>query len=179
MKSINFDEGYKEYKINDDAQRTIRIRLTDPNLLNRINEAMEKTEQLTRKYKNRPSASELISLDKEVRAIVNDAFGTDVCTPVLGSSNVLTLSADEKFVLISFFYAFLPILKEDIEAAAMTMKLRQPEIRPEVNKYLEPVTVAPVSKPIAALSAPFDDGLPDVSRYTPEQKAALLAKLGV
>jgi hypothetical protein len=53
-----------------------------------------------------------------------------------------------------------------VEALKMTMKLQQPEqpkVRQEVQKYLEPVTVAPMAK----------SALPDISSLTPEQRELL------
>ncbi|MDO4863467.1 MAG: hypothetical protein Q4A05_04780 [Ruminococcus sp.] len=176
MKSINFDEGYKEYAINNDEQRVIRIRLSDMNLLKRVETAMKETKELVGKYKKAPSAEELVQFDSEVREVINKAFGSDICTPVLGSASVLTLATNGKLLLFEFFDAFLPVIKADIEAAMMTAKLKQPEIRPEVSKYLDPVTVAPVSKPIAGMTKPFGE-LPDVSGLTPEQKRQLMAQL--
>lgn len=172
MKSINFDEGYREYKINEDDQRIIRIRLTDPNLMKRVENAMKETQKLTEKYKGRSDAPDLAAFDIEVRQIINDAFGADVCTAALGEANVMTLTTGGKLLLFEFVDAFLPVLKTDMEAAAMTAKLKQPEVRPEVQRYIEPVTV----KPVAGLAQPFS-GLPDVSGLTPEQKRQLIAQL--
>lgn len=176
MKSINFDEGYKKYILNDDEQRVIRIRLTDPNLLPRVEKAMEKVEELMKKYKARPDTNKLAKFDSEVKSLLNETFGTDICTPVFGGASVLTTTSDGELLIFSFFNAFLPTLKADMESAAMTAKLKQPEVRSEMQKYLEPVTVKPVSKQIAGLADPFA-GLPDVSDLTPEQKRALMAKL--
>ena len=176
MKSINFDEGYKEYALNGDEQRIVRVRLSDPNILGRIETAMSKVKEMTKKYKGRPDAAKLAEFDAEIKQLLNESFGSDICTPVFGGASVMTPTSDGNILIFSFFDAFMPVLKADIEAMKMTMKLKQSEPRPEVQKYLEPVTVKPVSKSIAALADPYA-GLPDVSGYTPEQKRALMAKL--
>lgn len=180
MKSINFDEGYKEYALNDDESRVIRIRLTDPNLLSRIEKTMNKVNELIKKYRNRPvngdNITALTDFDSEVKGLLNETFGTDICTPIFGDASVLAPTSDGNMLIFSFFNAFMPILKADIEAAAMTAKLKEPEVRPEVQKYLEPVTVKSVSKPIAGLASPVA-ALPDVSGLTLEQKQALIAQL--
>lgn len=167
MQNINFDEGYREYKLNNDENRVIRIRITDANLISRIEKAMERTNELISKYKNRPNALQLAELDKDIRTILNDAFGSDICTPAFGTASLLTPLPDGKLLLFSFFDAFLPVLKADMEALKMTMKIKQPEIRPEVQKYIEPVTVAPMMNPV----------LPDISRLTPEQREFLKQQL--
>lgn len=180
MKSINFDEGYKEYALNDDESRVIRVRISDPNLLSRVEKTMSQVNDLIKKYKNRPvngdNMTELTEFDSEVKGLLNETFGTDICTPIFGGASVLTPTADGDMLIFSFFNAFLPVLKSDMEAAAMTARLRKPEVRPEVQKYLDPVTVKPVSKPIAGLASPVS-ALPDVSGLTPEQKQALIAQL--
>lgn len=163
MKSINFDEGYREYKLNEDDSRVIRIRITDANLVSRIEKSMERTNELISKYKNRPNALQLAEFDSNVRTIINDAFGSDICTPAFGTASLMTPLPDGKLLLFSFFDAFLPVLKADMEAMKLTMKIKQPEVRPEVQKYLEPVTVAPMAKPV----------LPDISGLTPEQRELL------
>lgn len=167
MKSINFDEGYREYKLNEDDSRVIRIRITDANLYSRIKKSMERTNELISKYKTRPNSSQLAEFDSNVRTILNDAFGSDICTPAFGTASLLTPLPDGDLLLFSFFNAFLPVLKADIEATKMTMKIKQPEVRPEVQKYLEPVTVAPMMNPV----------LPDISRLTPEQREFLKQQL--
>lgn len=167
MKSINFDEGYREYKLNEDDSRVIRIRITDANLKSRIEKAMERTNELISKYKTRPNSSQLAEFDINVRTIINDAFGSDICTPAFGTASLLTPLPDGKLLLFSFFDAFLPVLKADMDALKMTMKIKQPEIRPEVQRYIEPVTVAPMSEPV----------LPDISKLTPEQRAFLKQRL--
>lgn len=167
MKSINFDEGYREYKLNEDDSRVIRIRITDANLYSRIEKSMERTNELISKYKNRPNALQLAELDKDIRTILNDAFGSDICTPAFGTASLLTPLPDGELLLFSFFNAFLPVLKADMDALKMTMKIKQPEVRPEVQRYIEPVTVAPMSEPV----------LPDISKLTPEQRAFLKQRL--
>ncbi len=167
MKSINFDEGYREYKLNEDDSRVIRIRITDANLKSRIEKSMERTNELISKYKTRPNSSQLAELDKDIRTILNDAFDSDICTPAFGTASLITPLPDGKLLLFSFFDAFLPVLKADMEAMKLTMKIKQPEVRPEVQKYIEPVTVAPMMNPV----------LPDISRLTPEQREFLKQQL--
>lgn len=176
MKNISFDEGYREYKLNNDESRVIRVRLSDPNLMNRINKAMIQTNELIKKYKQRPDGAKLAEFDAEIKQIINDAFGSDVCTPAFGSASVITVLPDGKLLVSAFVEAFLPVLEADLKGIAATMRMKQAEVRPEVQKYLDPVTISPVSKPIAGLAQPVAP-LPDVSQYTDEQKRELLAQL--
>lgn len=157
MKSINFDEGYREYKLNGDVDRIVRIQITDPNLMGRITAAMDKTNELIEKYKGQPDATQLAEFDADIKAVLNEAFGTDICSAAFGSTSVMTPVAGGKLLLFAFFDAFIPALEEDLKALQAEMQTEK--VRPEVQKYLEPAA------------------LPDVSGLTPEQKRELMAQL--
>ncbi len=173
MQSINFDEGYKSYIVNDDPNRVIRIKLGDPGLLSRIRTAMKETDGLLGRYSEMPAEEAYAGFDKEFRGIVNRAFGTDICTPVFGDANVTAVTESGKFVFSAFFDAFIPQLEADIKAKLAAKKASAAEVRPEVRKYLEPPTV----KPVAGLADPFGASLPDISGLTPEQKKLLVMQL--
>lgn len=173
MKSINFDEGYEPYAINGDESRAIRIRISDFNLLKRVESAMTEIESLKGKYSGRRDENTMIEFDSSVRKIIDKAFDSDVCANVFGNANICTTESDGKLLFESFFEAFIPILKSDISAALMNKKVRQPELRPEVQQYIADTETAPV----AGLAEPYKPALPDVSRLTPDEKRALIAQL--
>ena len=175
MKNISFDEGFREYKLNGDDSRVIRIRLTDPNLYDRIEKSMGKIEELANKYKGQNNPELIPKLNVDVRSFINEAFGSDICTPAFGTASPFTVLEGNKLLFEAFFDSFLPVLKEDMKAVTASIKASA-QIRPEVQKYLEPVSVAPISKPIAALAKPAV-ALPDVSGLTDEQKRQLIAQL--
>lgn len=175
MKSINFDEGYREYKVNEDENRIIRVKLSDFNLLKRIENALTEIDKLKEKFKTAPDADGMAEFDKKIREITNKAFDTDVCTPAFGNANVCTPVESGKFLYMAFFEAFLPILRADLEAVAMTRKINQPEVRPEVKKYMKAPTISP--KPVAGMANPYGAEMPDISGLTSEQKKLLLAQL--
>lgn len=175
MKNISFDEGYREFKLNGDDSRVIRIRLSDPNLLNRIQNAMDRIDELAEKYKGQKDPELIPELNEDVKNFINDAFGSDICTPAFGSASPFTVLPDGQFLFSAFFDAFLPVLKEDMKIVAKSLKANK-QVRKEVQKYLEPVSVAPMSAPIAGLAKP-PVALPDVSGLTDEQKRQLIAQL--
>lgn len=145
MKSISFDEGYREYKLNGDDSRVIRIQITDPNLYSRIEQGMKKAESLIGKYNDAPEYEELAQFDAEIKSILNEAFGTDICGPAFGSANVLTPTSDGKTLLIyAFFEAFMPALEEDLKNLQASMAKQ--EVRPEVKKYLDVSTLTEEEK---------------------------------
>ena len=158
MKSITFDEGYEEYMVNGDPEKVIKLRIADPNLLDRVKVAMEEIGKLGEKYKG---ADDLVNFDKEFRTIINKAFDTDICTPAFGDSNVMSVTSSGEFLFNVFFNSFFPQLEADIKEKVG--KVNAGELRPEVKKYLDNT-----EKPA---------NLPDVSGLTEEQKKALLAQL--
>jgi len=160
MKSIIFDEGYEEYMINGDPNKVIKLRVTDPSLIDRMKSAMEEIEKLREKYHE---ADDFKKFDEEFRTIVNKAFDTDICTPVFGESNVMTVTASGEFLFTVFFNAFFPQLETDIKAKLG--KVNTGKLRPEVKAYLN----TPIVKPTSSL--------PDVSGLSEDQKKELLAQL--
>lgn len=152
MKKIVYDEGYRTYQVGD-SDRVIKIRL-DPEIFNRLNGAEVRINEIVERLKS-VSVEELPEISTELKDIINEAFGTDVCTPAFDGANVFTLVSADKMLFQSFFEAFIPVLKEDIKS----IRKNHSQPRPEVQKYLKP-------------SAPA----PDLSRFTPE-KLALLEQL--
>lgn len=173
MKSINFDEGYKTYAVNGDESRVIKVKITDFNLLKRIESAMTEIESLKDEYSGKPNEDTMIAFDSSVRKIIDKAFDSDVCANAFGSANICTVVSDGKLLFEAFFEAFIPLLESDINAALMNKKIHQPEMRPEVQKYID----APTVKPVVGLAEPYKPALPDVSRLTPDEKRALIAQL--
>lgn len=173
MKSINFDEGYKSYAVNGDENRVIKVKVADPNLIKRINSALTEIESLKEKFSGKPDENTLIEFDGSVRQLIDKAFDSDICANDFGNANLCAVVGSGKLLFESFFEAFLPILKADVRAAAMNRKMKQPKLRPEVQRYIDSPAIAPV----AGLAKPYNPPLPDVSELTPEEKRALIAQL--
>lgn len=173
MKSINFDEGYKNYAVNGDEKRIIRVRVADINLIKRVESALTEIEQLKEKYRGRQDKNTLLDFDRNVRDLIDKAFDSEICAPAFGDANICAPVSGGKLLFESFFEAFMPMLKADLSAAVMNKKMNTPELRSEVSKYIED----PVISPVAGLAEPYKPMLPDVSRLTPEEKRALLAQL--
>lgn len=160
MKTISFDEGFEEYAINGDPNRVIRLRIADANLPQRVEAAMKRTDEAFTKFKAQENPEQLPEFDAEVKAIINEAFGSDICTPAFQGANITTLDKSGRPIFYGFINSLMDILKE--ETKRITDSYTE-NIRPEVGKYLETD-----SKPSA---------IPDVSGLTAEQKRELLAQL--
>ncbi len=122
MKSINFRNNFKEYAVNGDESKIIRVKLS-PDMLNKIQDTMSKID----KFREEINENNIAEMGRKYGEIINNIFDTDICTPAFDGENPFSVVDGGKLLIESFFEAFLPILKEDLEAL---------EIRPEVKKYL-------------------------------------------
>lgn len=132
MRSINFDEGYKSYIINDDESRVIRINVTDLGLKKRLEDAATNVSAALESIEGEPTFEQAYEADTVIRRELDGALGQGVCDTVFGRANVLS-PVDGGTLIQSFFDAFLPAIREDIEQATKTAKER-------VDKYIKPVT---------------------------------------
>lgn len=169
MKSINFNEGLHEYKINGDEDRVIRLRL-EPNMVGRLEKMTDKLEDMIKSCPEKPSLEQFAEIGDKLCVLINEAFNADICGPAFGGANPLTPVSDGKPLFQAFLESFVPVVTEDIKKITQNSKKVQPEtVRPEVQKYIG------TGKPYMA--NPFESTVPDISTLSKEQKAQLIAQL--
>lgn len=132
MKSIDFDSGFKTYAINGDESCVIKINTTDFNLPKRIQDANETIKATISEYEGKNAADDIAGFDTKVRDIINEVFGSDICTPAFGKTNLFSITSNGNYIFENFLGALLPVIQADIEEAA-----KAAQVRPEVQKYLE------------------------------------------
>lgn len=132
MKSIDFDSGFKTYAINGDENCVIRINTTDFNLPKRIQDANGNIKTVISEYEGKNAADDIAGFDTKVREIINEVFGSDICTPAFGKTNLFSITSNGNYIFENFLGALLPVIQTDIEEAA-----KAAQVRPEVQKYLE------------------------------------------
>lgn len=168
MQSINFNSGnYKEYAINGDENRVIRINVSDVGIITRIQDAMSKAdniaEEVSEREKNEDRTQLLKEYDQRAREMVNDIFGSDVCTAALGSVNVFSVASNGKPVLVNFLEALLVVVQE-IKSAQTAAQIKLEE---KVEKYTAPVIAHQhIAQPAV-----------NVAELSDEDKKALLREL--
>lgn len=175
MKSINFNSGIREYAINGDESNVIRVPL-DLNIMDRMVRIGSEVAEIAKQYASKkPTPADFAQFDARVREKLNEAFGTDICTPAFGNINCLSpVDADGTMLFQAFFDAFLPQFKADLEAAfPKQQKAAAPTISPKAQQY---ISTAPSAAPVAALANPYGN-VPDVSGMSKEQKLQLMAQL--
>lgn len=120
MPNINFNNGFKEYTINNDENKKIRFNPSDFGMLGRIERATNEIEKIGKKYedidvKDENAAALIDECDKEIRKQINFIFNNDICSTLFGTSNCVSLCGGQP-VYMNFMDAVLPVLQKDIEA---------------------------------------------------------------
>lgn len=169
MQSIDFNSGnYKEYAINGDENRVIRINVSDVGIITRIQDAMSKAdniaEEVSEREKNEDRTQLLKEYDQRAREMVNDIFGSNVCTAALGSVNVFSMASNGKPVLVNFLEALLAVVVQEIKSAQTAAQIKLEE---KVEKYTAPV----IAHQLIAQPAV------NVAELSDEDKKALLREL--
>lgn len=157
MKSINFNSGIKTYAVNGDESNVIKVNISDINIAQRIKETEEKIDKIGVEIDNGVTAEQLSAYDKEIKDLINYTFGTDICTPAFGNTNVFSITEEGKFLFEAFFEAFVPIITEDIQNYKMVKKS---------EKFNSVISNAP------AVDTP-------ANQFTEEEKELLRQKLGI
>lgn len=119
MQSINFDTGYKTYTINGDENNVIRVNLTDPNLIKRIETAMSDIEKFKNSITNDTTLPEVYEkFDKLVKDKIDFSFGIGTSKAVFGDLNCLAVANDKgECIFETFLAAILPAIQADMEQA--------------------------------------------------------------
>lgn len=164
MQSINFDTGYKTYAVNGDERNVVRINVADLGIKARMKEMYARIGALESEYRNvdEPTAEHYAEVDKKIKAEINYAIGTDVCTPAFGLLNCLTILPDSgKSVAQSFLEALTPIIQKDVDEYVEKIKKFD---KNKMNKYLEPPTKSDIEKV-------------DVNKLSQEEKDKILSEM--
>lgn len=129
MQSLRFEEGYKEFMINDDPNRVIRFNPADPNLLHRlfeVQENLEKKPDVLSDLKLKPDGNPYEEAEEVSKALgeyntilreqINYLFDNDVYDTVFRGQSPLCIVGTKKkqFLIEAFINAVAPILKKEI-----------------------------------------------------------------
>lgn len=134
MKNLNINTGIKEYSINGDESKILRINTTDMNILSRISKAEKELKKIAESCNNvtEDKAIEMLSeLDTKVREQIDYIFDGKVSDIIFGNINCIS-AAGGKPIFENFLDAVLPVIKEDISA-------EQENLNKKVNKYTSKV----------------------------------------
>lgn len=96
-KLLQIETGLKEFSLNDEV--TVRFNPTDSGFVGKIYTTfsdLEKKQEVYQKKIAEGTTEEVLeltkNLDKEMRDTLEDIFGVDVVTPLIGSTNVYSMA---------------------------------------------------------------------------------------
>lgn len=110
MKSLNFDSGVKEYEINGDPNRVLRINPSDFGIIERINKAKDALDELH----ITPDIDGMVELDKAVRAQIDEIFGAGSSDTIFGETNSASFASGQP-VFLNFLECITPEIARVIE----------------------------------------------------------------
>lgn len=127
MQNLNIDNGYKEFTINNDPNKVIRINLSDYSIVERINKAYEEIDKITKinedielKSDGSPlselnKAAEIVSkINKAIKDQIDYIFDSPVSDMVFGNQSPLS-TVNGVPLYERFLEAITPYIKEEIQ----------------------------------------------------------------
>ena len=107
MNNISFEEGYKEFAINNDENRILRFNPSDIGLIDRIKSELEKMEVYANEHMMDKDNYDLsIELDQQLRSHVNEMFYEGADKIIFADQNVMT-TVNGVTIFERFFRALL------------------------------------------------------------------------
>lgn len=144
MKNLCFDDGYKEFSINNDPNKVIRFNPADLGIIERVNKAYQEIEKATKfksdielKVDGSPvdvigQAAELVkSVSDTVKAQIDYIFNSPVSEVVFGNQSPLAM-VKGKPLYERFLEAIIPVIQEEVMTELAASKKR-------INKYVSQV----------------------------------------
>ncbi len=137
MKNLNFSDGLQDYRLNDRV--TVCFNPTDLGFLERVASAFEKLDAIQEEVR---ASRETITderevfplardLDARMRAILNELFDAEICTPLFGSMNLFASSCG----LPVWANLMLAITEEVQNSMQDELQQREQRIAKYVEKY--------------------------------------------
>lgn len=143
MQNLNFDDGYKEYSINNDPNRVIRFNPADFGIIERINKAYEEIDRATidtdieLKANGEPmkligQAAEMVkSMSDTIRNQIDYIFNSPVSDVVFGKQSPLGMVKGVP-LYERFLSTLIPVIQKEVEAEMLASRKR-------VSKYTSKV----------------------------------------
>ncbi|MGN0506635.1 MAG: hypothetical protein ACI4FZ_08745 [Lachnospiraceae bacterium] len=115
MHSLNFDEGYKEFAINDDPNRVIRFNPSDVAIVERIKNASAALEKLVEEYGTEEETKEeaFARLDKAIKEQIDYMFNQPVAEIVFGGQSPMS-PVGGKMLFERFLESVTPVIEESV-----------------------------------------------------------------
>lgn len=117
MQSISFDEGYKEFAINNDENRVIRFNPKDFGILTRMEDTLSDFEALEKKLKDgneEEFTNNLREAEKVVHEKIDSIFNANVHNIIFNHQSPISLVGGE-FLFMRVIEALVPIVEKEVK----------------------------------------------------------------
>lgn len=117
MQSISFDEGYKEFAINNDENRVIRFNPKDFGILTRMEDTLSDFEALEKKLKDgneEEFTNNLREAEKVVHEKIDSIFNANVHDIIFNHQSQISLVGGE-FLFMRVIEALVPIVEKEVK----------------------------------------------------------------
>lgn len=117
MQSISFDEGYKEFAINNDENRVIRFNPRDFGILTRMEDTLSDFEALEKKLKDgneEEFTNNLREAEKVVHEKIDSIFNANVHDIIFNHQSPISLVGGE-FLFMRVIEALVPIVEKEVK----------------------------------------------------------------
>lgn len=137
MKDLNIATGLQEYNFN--GKCTVYFNPTDPNFIDKVFTSFSDLDQKNEEYRNQvqkeTDGAKVLeiakTMDAEMRDMIDDVFGTEVCEPLFGNISVYA-SADGMPLWANLMLA---VIDEMDDAFAREKKASNPRIKKYTDKF--------------------------------------------
>lgn len=117
MQSISFDEGYKEFAVNNDENRVIRFNPKDFGILTRMEDTLSDFEALEKKLKDgneEEFTNNLREAEKVVHEKIDSIFNANVHDIIFNHQSPISLVGGE-FLFMRVIEALVPIVEKEVK----------------------------------------------------------------
>lgn len=137
MQSISFDEGYKEFAINNDENRVIRFNPKDFGILTRMEDTLSDFEALEKKLKDgneEEFTNNLREAEKVVHEKIDSIFNANVHDIIFNHQSPISLVGGE-FLFIRVIEALIPIVEKEVKYEMQKSEKRMSKYTEKYKKW--------------------------------------------
>jgi len=136
MLNLCIDEGIQEINLN--GKVSVWLNLSDLNFIERFFDAFEQMDKLNEKYRSEldiKGNGELFAIarqmDKDMKALIDRAFGSEISAPLFGDMNVYAIASG----LPIWCNLMLAIIDEMNDNMTAQKKATNPKLQKYIEKY--------------------------------------------
>lgn len=137
MQSISFDEGYKEFAINNDENRVIRFNPKDFGILTRMEDTLSDFEALEKKLKDgneEEFTNNLREAEKVVHEKIDSIFNANVHEIIFNHQSPISLVGGE-FLFMRVIEALVPIVEKEVKYEMQKSEKRMSKYTEKYKKW--------------------------------------------